>query len=291
MPAVGGVELGAGARHRHPHRRVRLLVGLGQDGARRHRPERRPRRSTAPAVHIFGRQRTNSSQVFLVSSGLARNPPSSVHVAERPVPTSSRPPRQDVEHGRPLGDLDRVVELGHADDDAVADADVLRQHRARGEEQLRRRAVRVLLEEVVLDRPHRVEAQLVGQLHLLERVVVHRALGLAGPRPRHRELVEDSEFHLLASAIRILWRNQRARKSTASRAAGAARNLELGAQFARRKSRGIDQPMEHTPAHRLGRQVQQAKERRGEIQNPHLADRPSGGDRRTRGGHETAERT
>src|ERR1022692_4602460 len=43
-------------------------------------------------VHILGRQWTNSSQVFLVSSGLARKPPSSVQVAERPVPTSSLPP-------------------------------------------------------------------------------------------------------------------------------------------------------------------------------------------------------
>src|SRR5499427_5555027 len=45
-------------------------------------------------VHIFGRQRTNSSQVFLVLSGFALNPASSVHVAERPVPTSSRPPER-----------------------------------------------------------------------------------------------------------------------------------------------------------------------------------------------------
>ena len=87
-----------------------------------------------------------------------------------------------------------MVELRHADDDAVADADVLGLHRAGGEEQLRRRAVRVLLEEVVLDAPHLVEAELVGEPHLLERVHVDGALGLARPRPRHGELVEDAEF-------------------------------------------------------------------------------------------------
>ena len=38
-PAVRGVQLRARARHRHPHRRVRPLVDLGQDGPRRHRPE------------------------------------------------------------------------------------------------------------------------------------------------------------------------------------------------------------------------------------------------------------
>ena len=37
--AVGGVELGAGRRHGHPHRRVRLLVRLGQHGPGRHREE------------------------------------------------------------------------------------------------------------------------------------------------------------------------------------------------------------------------------------------------------------
>ena len=35
--------------------------------------------------------RTHSSHVFFVSSGFAPKPPSSVHVAERPVPNSSRP--------------------------------------------------------------------------------------------------------------------------------------------------------------------------------------------------------
>ncbi len=43
--------------------------------------------------HIFGSTWTNSSQVCLVRSGSTSNPPSSVHVDERAVPTSSRPPR------------------------------------------------------------------------------------------------------------------------------------------------------------------------------------------------------
>src|SRR5438105_4907468 len=59
----------------------------------------------------------------------------------------------------------------------------------------RRRTVGVLLQEVVLDRPHLIESQLVGELHLLERVVVDGSLRLTGPRTRHGELVEESEFH------------------------------------------------------------------------------------------------
>ena len=111
-------------------------------------------------------------------SGSARKPPSSVQVAERPGADLEPAAREDVEHGGALGDLDRVIELRHADDDAVADADLLGDHGAGGEEQLGGRAVGVLLEEVVLDGPHLVEAELVGQLHLLERVVVDGALRL-----------------------------------------------------------------------------------------------------------------
>ena len=40
-----------------------------------------------------------------------------------------------------------------------------------GEEHLGRRGVRVLLEEVVLDLPHVLDAELVGELDLLERVL------------------------------------------------------------------------------------------------------------------------
>ena len=53
-----------------------------------------PSNSYLSDVHIFGRQRTNSSQLFLVLSGSALNPASSVQVAERPVPTSTRPPER-----------------------------------------------------------------------------------------------------------------------------------------------------------------------------------------------------
>jgi hypothetical protein len=108
--------------------------------------------------------------------------------------------RQDIERGGALGDLDGMVELRHADHDAVADLDALGQHGAGGQEQLGRGAVRVFLEEVMLDRPDMVEAQLVGQLHLLEAVVVDRALGLARPRPRDRNLVEKAELHPGASS-------------------------------------------------------------------------------------------
>ena len=84
---------------------------------------------------------------------------------------------------------------GHAHDGAVADADPLGPGGDGGEEHLRRRAVAVALEEVVLDRPHPVEAQLVGEDRLLEGVRVHEALAAAVERRGHGELEEDAESH------------------------------------------------------------------------------------------------
>jgi hypothetical protein len=56
-------------------------------------------------------------------------------------------------------------------------------------------AGRVLLEEVVLDRPHVVEAQFVGQPHLLQRVGVDVPLGLRRPRTGNGQFDEYSELH------------------------------------------------------------------------------------------------
>jgi len=58
--------------------------------------------------------------------------------------------------------------------------------------------VRVLLEEVMLDLPHVVEAEPVRELHLLERLREQRRLGVRAPRSRELMLVEDAEAHLLA---------------------------------------------------------------------------------------------
>jgi len=81
-------------------------------------------------------------------------------------------------------------------DDAVPEADALRALRAGREEDLRRRGVRVLLQEVVLHLPGMVEAQPVGQLDLRERILEQALLVALAPGPRQLVLVEDSELHL-----------------------------------------------------------------------------------------------
>jgi len=123
--------------------------------------------------------------------------------------------RQDVERRGLLGDLDRMVELGHADHDAVADLDALGEHGTGGQEQFGRGAVRVFFEEMMLDRPHVIEDQLVGQLYLLEAVVVDGALLLRRPGTRNRDLVEQAELHSGTPVVReTLGLQARQRNST-----------------------------------------------------------------------------
>src|SRR5690606_24789450 len=74
-----------------------------------------------------------------------------------------------------------------------------------GEEDLGRRRVGVLLEEVVLDLPDVLDAEAVGVLDLVERVGDELLLAALGPRPRQLVLVEQAELHgvPLTSAPRL----------------------------------------------------------------------------------------
>ena len=65
--------------------------------------------------------------------------------------------------------------------DAVAQADVLGALAGRGEEDLGRAGVRVLLQEVVFHLEDVVEPELVGQLDLVEGVLEQLVLGVRFP--------------------------------------------------------------------------------------------------------------
>src|SRR5215472_3315582 len=88
-------------------------------------------------------------------------------------------------------DSGRVVVAGWKLDDSVPQSNLPRPLRGRGEEDLRRGAVRVLLQVVVLDFPDAVEAELVGELDLLEGVGEQLLLGAWLVRPRQLMLVEQ----------------------------------------------------------------------------------------------------
>ena len=107
--------------------------------------------------------------------------------------------REQVEHGHRLGRAHRVVVgLGH-EAHAVAEPDALGARRDGAVEHLGVRAVRVLLQEVVLDRPEGVPAEAVAGDGLFERVAVGDELAVGLPGTRDGDLVEQGELHGVGS--------------------------------------------------------------------------------------------
>jgi hypothetical protein len=74
--------------------------------------------------------------------------------------------------------------------------------------------MRILLEKVMLDLPGVVDAEPVGELHLVEGLLVELQLAALAPRPRQLVLVEDSELHPFAPSIAP--ENSRIRRANAS---------------------------------------------------------------------------
>src|SRR5439155_22885612 len=74
-----------------------------------------------------------------------------------------------------------------------------RELRGGGQEHRVRRGVVILLEEVVLYLPRVVDAEAVGELHLVERILEQLQLGAVLPGPRELVLVEDPELHAEAA--------------------------------------------------------------------------------------------
>ena len=77
----------------------------------------------------------------------------------------------------------------------MTEPDALRALARGSEEHLGSAGVAVLLEEVVLDLPHVVDADRVGQFDLLEGLLHDTPLGILLPGTRQLELVEQSELH------------------------------------------------------------------------------------------------
>src|SRR5579875_396361 len=65
--------------------------------------------------------------------------------------------------------------------------------------------MRVLFEEVMLHFPHVIDAELVGQLDLIEGVLEQLQLRAGRPRPGQLMFIEGAEFH---GAIVLSLRNQ-----------------------------------------------------------------------------------
>ena len=79
--------------------------------------------------------------------------------------------------------------------DAVAQPNALRALAGGGEKYLGRGRMRVLLKEMVLDFPHIIIAQFVGEFDLSERILEQFVFAVRIPGPRQLMLIENAEFH------------------------------------------------------------------------------------------------
>ena len=177
---------------------MRLLHGLGHDVARRHLEE--------PSVVAGERlldehasHRVERLAPLFALRGAVDAEASELGLRRRLASAEIDPSvGQQVERGDALGDPGGMVELMRQLDDAVAQADAIGALAGRRQEHLGSRGVAVLLEEVVLDLPHVVDAEAVGQLDLIQRVLEQLVLTAVAPRPRQLVLVEDSELHVVS---------------------------------------------------------------------------------------------
>ena len=173
------------ARRRAEDRRVRR-TGAASAGPAAARPSssacRRP--GTRPSSTRSTMCSSASRHCSRVSLGSTSKPSSSGAGRRAAGAEVDAAVGDEVEHRDRLRGADRVVVRLRQQPHAVPDADVLGAGRDRAVEHLGVRAVRVLLEEVVLDGPERVEAHLVAEDGLLDRVLV--GLVLLARRPRAR---------------------------------------------------------------------------------------------------------
>jgi hypothetical protein len=112
----------------------------------------------------------------------------------------SRPPfepsaRNQIKRREPFGHARGMVVVRRREADSVAETDIPGALRHRREKHLGGGRVRILLQEVVLDLPHIVEAETVGEFDLFERVVEQFLLASFFPRLRQLVFVEDSKPH------------------------------------------------------------------------------------------------
>ena len=190
----------------HPHRRVRLLARLGHHVAARHREALALVAGVGLHHHHVGDLLGRLERQRLLAAGVDAVAPqleAGGALADAEVDPAVG---DEVHHRHRLGGAGGVVVVRDDLADAEADADALGLGRQRREEHVGGRAVGVLLEEVVLDRPGVVDAQLVGQDDLLGGLLDDAVLRLVVPRLGQLELVHHPELHARIASSRIVGR-------------------------------------------------------------------------------------
>src|SRR6185295_2257336 len=103
--------------------------------------------------------------------------------------------RDQVERGEAFRHPSGMVVGWRHQHDAVTQPHALGALRAGRKKYLRGRRVRILLKQVVLNLPGKVDPEPVGQLHLVQRLLEQSELGALEPWPWQLMLVEYAELH------------------------------------------------------------------------------------------------
>ena len=152
--AFRGIEFGARRRDGDPHRRMGALQRLRQHGPLRHREA-----DAVVGIARLGPHLWNGAHELIPSLlGVVR-----IHLKSGQLgpsrgagSTELQPPSgQQIQHRRALRHPNGVVHFRHADHRTMANPNVAGLHGASRKKQLRRRAVGILLQKVMLHRPSR----------------------------------------------------------------------------------------------------------------------------------------
>src|SRR5207249_4989119 len=196
---TGRLREGGRAAARHPERRVRARPGLGKHVARRHGEE-----PALVAVRRLAPHAEDLAQRLVehAARGLAVGDAEALELGRGGAAAGAELEAalgEVVEHGDALGDARRVVDGRGQVPERRADVDARGARGDEGQHDLRGGEVRVLLEEVVLDRPDVLEAVAVrglGQLDLAEEARVRGAAGVGLDLvARDVRLDEEAELH------------------------------------------------------------------------------------------------
>src|SRR5579885_2241561 len=158
---VPALETGKGLLHQHPHGGLQTFK---------------------PLRTLFLLRNRKASQ-FDLGRALAR-------------PEVASPVADQIEGRDPFGDPRGLIDVGRHLHDSMADAHVFGAGGAGGQEDLRSRRVRILLEEVMLRRPHVVIAVSIGEFDLLERVLEEPMLRIGSPGTWKLMFIEAADLHL-----------------------------------------------------------------------------------------------
>src|SRR5580704_981625 len=103
----------------------------------------------------------------------------------------------------PLRNARRMIVPRRQQRDSVAESNLLRPLAGSRQKNLRRGRMSILFEKVMLDFPHVVDAELVGELDLVECVPKQLQLRSLCPRTRQLMLIKSSQLHFFSTIFSV----------------------------------------------------------------------------------------